>query len=143
MRVRNAPRFLLSVAGYFVFIGIVVGGGILGAQALLRTVPQPEFLQRETAGVKAIRPPHEAVRIARVRSLPESLGAPRLAAPTLPRLRRPSHPLAARFGRLRKPKAHPKVLLAKSLAKRLTLTRGHPLGAFAEPAWAAPSRHCV
>jgi hypothetical protein len=61
MRVRNAPRFLLSVAGYFVFIGIVVGGGILGAQALLRTVPQPEFLQRETAGVKAIRPPHEAV----------------------------------------------------------------------------------
>ena len=61
MRVRNAPRFLLSVAGYFVFIGIVVCGGILGAQALLRTVPQPEFLQRETAGVKAIRPPHEAV----------------------------------------------------------------------------------
>jgi len=61
MRVRNAPRFLLSMAAYFLFIGIVVGGGIFGAQALLRTVPQPEFLQRETALVKNFRPPPEAV----------------------------------------------------------------------------------
>ncbi len=68
MRVSNASRFVLSVCTYFLSIGIVVGGGIFGAQALLQTVPMPEFLQPEHATlqpehatIQNRRPPIEAV----------------------------------------------------------------------------------
>lgn len=67
MRLNNSSRVLLSVVAYFALLGIVAGGGALGAQALLSTVPQPGFMLPEKASpssiVKQDRPTVAVVRM--------------------------------------------------------------------------------
>jgi hypothetical protein len=44
MRLRKTSSLLVSVVAYFVFLGAVVWGGVLGAHALLSASPPPSFL---------------------------------------------------------------------------------------------------
>ena len=48
MAIKPLRSNLIGVGVYFVGLGIIVAGGVYGAQALLATVPAPTFLLPET-----------------------------------------------------------------------------------------------